>query len=188
MTTTALNALIAELRADIRWPEVYKPETAPLCARNAKVISAPVATVWAWLTYADSWPQWYPNAQDVEFRIWPGPTLQPGSVFNWTTFGFRLTSTVHDFEIERRLGWVAQADGVLAYHTWYLHRLSDSETLVITDETQISTLGIWATDRFTQGLVEQHDIWLDALNTKAQSGFPPASDHRTASHESLRYS
>lgn len=177
MNTTALDVLLAELRADMRWPDTFKPETAPLYARNQKVIPASLSTVWAWLTYAESWPGWYPNAQNVEFTLWPGPTLEAGSVFNWSTFGFRLTSTVHDFETERRLGWAARADGVLAYHTWYLHPLSENETLVITDETQISTLGIWATDQFTQGLIEQHDIWLEALSMKAQTGSPPVIEN-----------
>ncbi|WP_123068803.1 SRPBCC family protein [Massilia aurea] len=173
-TTTAGFDATNDPRNDINWPEAYKPETAPLYARNELVIPAPPATVWAWLTYAKSWPEWYPNAQDVEFTIWPGPYLRAGSEFRWSTFGFRLTSTVHDYEKERRLAWVAKADGVLAYHTWYLHPLDDGTTLLITDETQISTLGIWSTDVFTKGLVEQHDVWLRQLSKKAQTGLPPA--------------
>lgn len=74
---------------------------------------------------------------------------------------------------ERRLGWVALGEGVMAYHTWYLHPLAAGTTLLITDETQIGTLGIWATDAFTKGLIEQHDVWLRALSAKAQAGLPP---------------
>ncbi|WP_341964141.1 SRPBCC family protein [Pseudomonas sp. RC10] len=188
MDKQALHALLPTLRADIHWPEAYHPRNAPLCARNEKVIPAPVSKVWAWLTYARRWPQWYANAQDVEFVIWPGPALKAGSVFKWSTFGFRLTSTVHDFEFEKRLGWVARAEGVMAYHTWYLHPLSETQTLVITDETQISTLGIWATDRFTQGLIEQHEIWLEALSQKAQSGLSPDDDDDSSPDTALMYS
>lgn len=175
MTDSALQTVLAEARSQINWPAAYHPQAAPLYAANHLVIPASPATVWAWLTYAESWPQWYPNALDVEFVIWPGPFVQAGSVFKWTTFGFRLTSTVHDFEEERRLAWIAVADGVKAYHTWYLHPLPDGGTLLITDETQISTLGIWATEGFTQGLIEQHDIWFAQLSIKAQSGFPTRS-------------
>lgn len=163
----------ADPRDQIHWPAAYKPSTAPLYARNELKIPASPATVWAWLTRADLWSTYYPNVENVVFEIWPGPSLRAGSVFTWSTFGFRLTSTVHDFETERRLGWVARGEGVMAYHTWYLHPLDDGSTLLITDETQISTLGIWATEAFTKGLVEQHDVWLAELSKKAQTGLPP---------------
>lgn len=175
MTATDIQrARTAGPRAGIQWPDLYKPETAPLYARNELEIPAPPATVWAWLTRADKWSGLYENAKDVEFVVWPGPSLQAGSVFRWSTFGFRLTSTVHDFEPNRRLAWVARADGVDAYHTWFLEPLPNGGTLLITDETQISTLGIWATDGFTKGLEEQHDLWLQGLSKSAQTGLPGA--------------
>lgn len=161
-------------RAGMNWPDLYKPETAPLYARNELEIAAPPATVWAWLTRTDMWSSLYENAKDVEHTLWQGPALRAGSMFNWSTFDFRLTSTVHDFEENRRLGWIARGPGVDAYHTWFLEPLADGGTLLITDETQISTLGIWATDGFTQGLVEQHDLWLQGLKLKAEGGLPPA--------------
>lgn len=175
MTATEIHRIrTTGPRAGMHWPELYKPETAPLYARNELEIPAPPATVWAWLTRADQWSSLYENAQDVEFVVWPGPSLQAGSVFRWSTFGFRLTSTVHDFEVNRRLAWVARADGVDAYHTWFLEPLPGGGTLLITDETQISTLGIWATDGFTKGLQEQHDLWLQGLSQRAQTGLPGA--------------
>lgn len=174
MTTSQekLEARIRGPRAKMNWPDPYKPETAPLYAQNELVIAAPPSTVWAWLTRADKWSSLYENATDVEFVIWPGPSLQAGSVFRWSTFGFRLTSTVHDFEVERRLAWVARADGVDAYHSWFLEPTEDGGTLLITDETQTSTLGIWATDAFTKGLIEQHDLWLQGIAKMALTGLP----------------
>lgn len=159
-------------RAQMNWPEPHKPEIAPLYAQNELLIAASPATVWAWLIRADLWSSLYENATDVEFVVWPGPTLRAGSVFRWSTFDFRLTSTVHDFEPERRLGWIATGPGVDAYHTWFLEPTDDGGTLLITDETQISTLGIWATDGFTQGLVAQHDLWLQGLAKAAVTGLP----------------
>lgn len=160
------------VRSQINWPDAYKPGVAPLYARNELVIPASPNAVWAWLSRPERWPEYYANASDIEFVIWPGPSLRAGSVFRWSTFGFHLTSTVHDFEEGRRLAWVATGPGVDAYHTWFLHPRTDGGTLVITDETQISTLGIWATDAFTKGLIEGHDLWLQGLSEKAQSGLP----------------
>jgi uncharacterized protein YndB with AHSA1/START domain len=50
----------------IVWPEHYAPDRVAARVSNEITISAPPATVWAWLVRASLWPTWYPNSDLVQ--------------------------------------------------------------------------------------------------------------------------
>ena len=50
----------------IVWPEHYAPDRVAARVSNEITISAPPATVWAWLVRASLWPTWYPNSDQVQ--------------------------------------------------------------------------------------------------------------------------
>ncbi|MFM0043041.1 MULTISPECIES: SRPBCC family protein [Paraburkholderia] len=154
------------------WPKKYRPETAHIYARNEITIPAKPETIWAWLIRADLWPTWYPDADKVKFTMWPGPNLRIGSKFRWNTFGLRLTSTVHEFEVASRLSWVGRGSGINAFHGWVLTPLPDGTTNVVTEETQIDWMALVAGKEMQKALFDKHEIWLKELSRKAQSGLP----------------
>lgn len=151
----------------ITWPDRFRPEAAELASRAELEIAAPPEVLWGLLVRAAEWSQWYPGAADVTFDLWPGPDLQPGSMFSWSTFDVRLKSVVNEFEPPSRIGWHAYADGVEAYHGWVLAPTATG-THVVTEE---SLLGL--VPRFAVGLddaiTQQHGVWLERLAERALS-------------------
>ena len=128
--------------------------------------------MWAWLIRATAWPTWYPNSSDVRLLEQSHRDLRLGTAFTWKTFGVPLRSTVQEFIPNERLAWDARAPGIEAYHAWLLVPEA-SGTRVITEETQYGLLArlqrIFLPGRMRRG----HQLWLEKLSEKAQSG-PPA--------------
>jgi uncharacterized protein YndB with AHSA1/START domain len=165
MTTTASDA--------IRWPEEFLPARSAVWVRNEIVIAAPPETVWAWLVRAELWPEWYSNSADIHFISHAGLDLRNRSRFRWKTFGVRITSKVLEFEPCTRLGWDAHGIGLDAYHAWVLTPLADGSTHVLTEETQHGWLARLGNKLMPRRMSVRHQLWLEALSAKAQSG-PPA--------------
>jgi hypothetical protein len=93
-------------------------------------------------------------------------------MFTWRTFGVNVKSTVQEFIPNERLAWSARGLGVDAYHAWLLTPCP-SGTRVITEETQYGTLArlqkLFLPGRMRRG----HQLWLENLSAKVQSGPPP---------------
>jgi uncharacterized protein YndB with AHSA1/START domain len=167
------DVMIETEQPTVRWPEGFEPACAQVFAHNEIIIPAPVETVWAWLIRAEDWPDWYANARNIHFLSHAAPDLRNRSRFRWKTFGLGITSKVLEFEPYRRLGWDAQGIGVKAWHAWVLTPLGANRTHVLTEETQTGWLARLARSLFPSRLQTQHQIWLEGLSLKAQSG-PPA--------------
>ena len=164
MTTAASSA--------IRWPERLLPAKASVFVRNEITIAAPPDRIWAWLLRAEHWPEWYPNSADIHFLSHAGPDLRNRSRFRWKTFGVRITSKVLEFEPWAKLAWDAHGIGIDAYHAWLLTPQTDGSTHVLTEEVQNGWLARLGKLVMPQRMSEQHQIWLEALAAKAQSGMP----------------
>ena len=156
----------------IRWPAHYAPAHAPVHVRNEIQIAAAPAIVWAWLTQAPRWPQWYLNSRNLKILRGNAAQLESGSRFVWTTFGVRITSEVQECVTEARLAWDAKSLGVDAYHAWLLTPTTDGGCHVLTEETQhgfVARSGAWL---FPTRMHRFHQIWLEALRDRAMGGPP----------------
>lgn len=156
--------------ASVRWPPRFDPANSNVFVSNKIVINAAPEMVWAWLVAAKLWPEWYSNSANVQL---PGDVanLAPGMQFEWRTFGVNLMSTVKEFELHSRLAWDAKATGIEAYHAWVIER-QKGKTLVLTEETQHGWLARLGKMLMPGRMHRYHQIWLEKLREKAESGLP----------------
>ena len=161
------------MKTDIRWPERFLPANSAVFVSNEITIAAEPETVWRWLIRAELWPHWYPNSSDIHFISTSGPDLRERSRFRWNTYGVRITSKVLEFEPCARLAWEAQGIGVDACHAWLLTPTADGGTHVLTQETQHGWLARLGKLLFPTRMDRKHQLWLESLKERAQSG-PPA--------------
>lgn len=158
--------------AEVRWPLAYEPARTKVFVSNRITIPAEPRVVWAWLIRAKRWPEWYPNSADVQLPPGAGADLGPDMRFHWRTFGLPLVSTVREFVPEARIGWDGHAIGIDVYHAWVLEKIGPRETLVLTEESQNGWLSRLSHFVMPNRMSSQHQIWLEALSAKAQSGLP----------------
>jgi uncharacterized protein YndB with AHSA1/START domain len=160
------------IAAEIRWPERYAPASAEVFVRNEITIAALPETIWAWLIRAESWPEWYKNADHIHFLSTAGPNLRDRSRIRWNTFGARITSKVLEFEPYARLGWDAHGIGIEAYPAWVLTPLGDGTTHVLTEEAQHGWRARIGNRLMPRRLSRMHQLWLEGLCAKAEGGLP----------------
>ena len=168
----------------ISWPDQFSPAKAQVFVHNEIIVPAPPERIWAWLLRAQLWPEWYANSAHIHFLSHTGPDLRDRSRFRWKTFGVRITSKVLEFEPNRKLAWDAQGVGIHAYHAWLLTPVSDGSTHVLTEETQTGWLARLSATLMPNRMYQQHQMWLESLAKKAQSGMPPDGLHGV-NHEGL---
>ena len=157
----------------IQWPEEYAPGKTHVFAHNEIVIPAPPERIWRWLLRAQLWPEWYSNAANIHFLSHTGPDLRNRSRFRWKTFGVKMTSKVLEFEPYQRIAWDAQGIGVHAYHGWVLTPVSEDVTHVVTEESRTGWLARLGQAVMPGRMHEKHQMWLESLSVKAQTGPPP---------------
>ena len=87
---------------------------APVIAVHEIDIEAPIDTVWRLHTDVNEWPTWQ---TDITAAHIDG-TLQPGVSFDWTSYGFSVTSTVYDLAERSRVLWGGTSDGITGVHDW----------------------------------------------------------------------
>jgi uncharacterized protein YndB with AHSA1/START domain len=153
---------------DIHWPTGFEPEHADLFAHNELRIGADCETIWAHIVDAGAWPEWYPNARDVEL-LDGAPALAPGVRWRWATFGLAIESRVHEFEPGRRLGWFGAAPGEAPAfcHSWLLSP-DGGGCRVVMDEAGVGP-GAAAFRQADEGRMHRgHDLWLATLKWVAE--------------------
>ena len=74
---------------------------APVIARHEIDIEAPMGTVWKLHVDVNAWPIWQ---TDITAAHIDG-ALEPGVSFDWTSYGFTVTSTVYDVNERARVLW-----------------------------------------------------------------------------------
>jgi hypothetical protein len=153
----------------IIWPNEYSPQNTKLFVSNEIVVPAAPETIWAWLIRASLWPTWYSNSSNVD------RDLAADVTFHWRTFGVSLESKVREFVPYRRLAWDAKSLGVDAYHAWLLDPKPDGTTRVLTEETQNGWIARAGAALMPNRMHRFHQIWLESLSAKSQSGLPPAT-------------
>src|SRR4029077_17497512 len=71
---------------------------APIVAAHEIAIGADIQTVWRALTSVDRWPDWNADIQRAQLT----GLLAAGTVFNWETAGFAISSTIADLTPSER--------------------------------------------------------------------------------------
>jgi len=151
----------------IRWPVGRTPDESGVFVTNRISINATPEKVWSWLTYAQTWPEWYANSSNVVLPDDAEGRLKDKMTFRWRTFGVNLVSNVFEFVPNERLAWDGKSFGVDAYHAW---RIIPTETGcdVLTEETQHGFLARLGNLFMPRRMSEQHQKWLEGLKAKAE--------------------
>ncbi|GAA2520823.1 SRPBCC family protein [Winogradskya humida] len=105
---------------------------APVIARASAFVEAPVWRAWQLHTGIDEWDTWIPEITPARKRT-PGP-LRPGSVFDWSPQGMKVTSTVTAVESLRCTAWAAPVGGIDGVHLWTFKKVRGG-TIVTTEES-----------------------------------------------------
>jgi uncharacterized protein YndB with AHSA1/START domain len=103
---------------------------APVVAHHEVEIDAPLETVWRLHTDVNSWPSW--NTDITAARL--DGTFEPGESFDWTSYGFSVTSTIYEVTPRSRILWGGTAGGITGVHEWLFEETSGG-VRVITNES-----------------------------------------------------
>jgi hypothetical protein len=171
MESTVMSIIedIQHRSAHIHWPEGIVPDQADLFAHNDIVIAATTGRIWEHLIHATAWPDWYYNSSDVTVNA-PGGLLGAGVTFDWTTFGSHVQSTVHEFEPRARIGWYAEADQLVTYHTWLLEPRDERTTYLVMEEAGTGVIPKALADSNPGHMHRGHDLWNISLKFLCESG------------------
>ena len=75
-------------------------------------IEAPLDTVWRLQIDVNAWPRWQ---TDITAAHLDG-VFEPGVSFDWTSYGFSVTSTVYDLAERSRVLWGGTSGGITGVH------------------------------------------------------------------------
>jgi uncharacterized protein YndB with AHSA1/START domain len=103
---------------------------APVLAHHETIIQAPLAAVWDLHTDVNAWTTWQTDitAAHIDGR------MQPGTSFDWSSYGFPVTSTVYEIVERHRVLWGGTAGGITGIHEW-LFEDTPNGTRVTTTES-----------------------------------------------------
>lgn len=166
---TSTDAIQASRRFDrqIRWPAEYQPEDASFFVHNEIEIAAPPEAVWDVIVQAETWPDWYEGAQDVDV-LGDSPDLSEEAVFTWTTMGLDFTSTIREWVPNERLSWESEKTVIRGYHAWLIVPTATG-CVLITDESQNGFLTFFEKIFQPNKLRELHDVWLAKIKERAEA-------------------
>ena len=152
----------------INWPEAYEPSKATFFVHNRIEIQAPPQVVWDILIQAETWPEWYEGASNVNVRNSENGILEEGSVFTWKTMGLNFESTVKEFIPPSRLSWESRKAVIQGYHAWLIIPTA-SGCILVTDESQRGWLAVLEKIFLPTKLGKLHDVWLAEIKKRAES-------------------
>jgi hypothetical protein len=87
---------------------------APVIAVHQIDIEALLDTVWRLHTDVNAWPTWQTDITAAQIE----GALEPGVSFDWTSYGFAVTSTVYDLTERSRVLWGGASGGITGIHEW----------------------------------------------------------------------
>ena len=140
---------------------------APLVARKEIFVQTSPEVVWTIQTNINGWKDWQP---DISRSKLDGD-LKVGSVFQWTSGGFAVTSTLQEVEVRRRIAWTGKAFGSYARHVW-MFKAQNGGTLVTTEESMEGWLISLLKPLMPDFLDKSLDVWIKNLKIKASQTTP----------------
>ncbi len=136
---------------------------APVITRDEIVIAAPLSSVWDLFTDISSWTGWY---KEIDSARLDAP-LAVGAVFNWTTAGLNIASTVGELIPQQRIAWSGTVQGIVGIHVWRFIPAEDG-VLVQTEESWDGE-PVRQQRNFTQQALDQSiRSWLESLKRAAE--------------------
>jgi len=137
---------------------------APVIAVHEVDIEAPLEIVWRLHTDVNAWPRWQ---TDITAAHTDG-TLEPGVSFDWTSYGFSVTSTVYALSERSRVLWGGTSGGITGIHEW-LFSETPSGVRVTTSES-FTGESVEADAAGMQSVLDGSLVaWLGHLKTAAES-------------------
>lgn len=163
------HLVIAQSQPELNWPSGFSPEEARFFVRNEIEIHASAQEVWQELISAESWPDWYEGAKNVQIISSTSPQkLTTAAKFEWNTMGFRFTSEIKEFVHQERLSWISMKRSIQGYHAWLIIPTA-SGCKVITAESQNGWLVGFEKTFQPKKLYRLHGIWLTELKNRVES-------------------
>ena len=77
-------------------------------------IEASLDTVWRLHTDVNAWRSWQTDITAAQID----GELEPGVSFDWTSYGFSVTSTVYELAERSRMLWGGTSGGITGVHEW----------------------------------------------------------------------
>ena len=102
---------------------------APVRAHHEIDINAPLDTIWRLHVDVNNWPTWQ---TDITAHI--NGAFQPGSSFEWTSYGFTVVSTIYAVAERSRVLWGGTSSGITGVHEWVFSE-TPTGVHVTTDES-----------------------------------------------------
>jgi hypothetical protein len=87
---------------------------APVIAVHEIDIDAPLDAVWRLHSDVNAWPTWQTDITAAQID----GALEPGVSFDWTSYGFSVTSTVYALTERARVLWGGTSGGITGIHEW----------------------------------------------------------------------
>jgi uncharacterized membrane protein len=137
---------------------------APVISHHEIDIAAPLDTVWRLHVDVDAWPTWQTDITAAHLN----GSFEPGASFDWTSYGFSVTSTIYDVAHRSRVLWGGTAGGITGVHEWLFNE-TPTGAHVTTNES-FSGDPVSADTANMQALLDASlAAWLDHLRVAAES-------------------
>ena len=104
--------------------------SAPVLAHHEVEIRAPLDTVWQLHIDVNDWPSWQEAITEAHID---GP-FEPENSFDWSSYGFDVTSQIYEVSDRSRTLWGGTAEGITGIHEW-LFAETDGGVRVTTTES-----------------------------------------------------
>jgi hypothetical protein len=136
--------------------------SAPVLANHEVEIRAPLDTVWQLHIDVNDWPRWQEAITEAHID---GP-FEPGNSFDWSSYGFDVTSQIYEVSDQSRTLWGGTAEGITGIHEW-LFAETDGGVRVTTTES-FAGEPVSADVAGMQGQLDASLVaWLDYLRSAA---------------------
>jgi uncharacterized membrane protein len=103
---------------------------APVRAHHEIDINAPLDTIWRLHVDVNNWPTWQTDITAAHIN----GAFQPGSSFEWTSYGFTVVSTIYAVAERSRVLWGGTSGGITGVHEWVFSE-TPTGVHVTTDES-----------------------------------------------------
>jgi len=139
-------------------------QAAPVVAHHEIDIKAPLEVVWQLHSDVNQWPTWHSDITAAHAE----EVFQPGASFDWTSFGFSVTSTIYNVADRARVLWGGTADGITGVHEWLFDATSDG--VHVTTNESFAGEPVAADPAAMQSMLDASlTSWLKHLKAAAES-------------------
>ena len=139
-------------------------KSAPVLAHHEVEISASLDTVWRLHIDVNKWPSWQEAITEAHID---GP-FEPGNSFEWSSYGFGVTSQIYEVSDRSRTLWGGTAGGITGVHEWVFARTHGG--VRVTTNESFAGDPVSADVAGMQGQLDASLVaWLDYLRSAAEA-------------------